>query len=96
METTFKMEFLLSPDNIYCDVCSKATGVHLFSILVMADFIKKIALFILWLILGLTSVVLILAVLNKNLFESYSPGEVTTIFIGDSHMEMGFNDKLFP
>ena len=61
----------------------------------MAGFIKKIALFTLWFIVGVISVVLILAVLNKKLLVNYS-ARPHTVFIGDSHMEMGFNDKLFP
>lgn len=62
----------------------------------MTRFLKRTLLFIL-LFSGLVILtVLVITLLNKRLLDQYPLNHVTTIFIGDSHMEMGLNDQLFP
>ena len=45
METTVTMGFLLSAHPVYCIVCTKATGVHLFSVLAHETVFKTIVAF---------------------------------------------------
>ena len=62
----------------------------------MKVFVKKLIVFILIFISSLIVVMFLLVKLNKKLFQNYSTNQVNTIFIVDSHMEMGLNDKLIP
>jgi hypothetical protein len=93
-----KMGILLYAGILHPHVCPAATRIHLFSILkiLMLKFIKKIVLFFSVLIVAILTGITVLTVLNKQLLKDYALNNIHTILIGDSHMEMGMNDKLFP
>ena len=62
----------------------------------MRRFLKHTTRFLALFTVMLLFAVLVLTILNKRLLDQYSLKGVNTLFIGDSHMEMGLNDQLFP
>ena len=62
----------------------------------MTRFLKGTLLFVLLFSGLVTLTVLVITLMNKRLLDQHPLNHVTTIFIGDSHMEMGLNDRLFP
>ena len=60
-------------------------------------FVKKVIIFLCIPLLLLAILTWMLQVANSRLFESYRlNGDIQTVFIGDSHIEMGIDDRLFP
>jgi hypothetical protein len=60
-------------------------------------FLKKISLFFSISILGLILISFLLNFKNKALLNNYKvPGNVNTLFIGDSHIMQGINDSMIP
>src|SRR5688572_22900010 len=68
----------------------------IFNSSIMRRFVRKSLVFIIIFITLLIIVLTMLVMLNHQLFEKYPTNHINTIFIGDSHMEMGINDKLVP